>query len=160
MLNLSVICVGKCKEKYLVDACKEYQKRLQGYCKLEIVELDEVRCSDNPSDKEIALVLEGEGKRILEKIPQRATVVALCIEGKQWSSPELADFLKEQPVLGCSHIAFVIGGSFGLWDEVKKKAKVKLSFSKMTFPHQLFRVLLLEQLYRGFQIGIGGRYHK
>ena len=160
MINLSVICVGKCKEKYLVDACKEYQKRLQGFCKLEVWELDEVRCSDNPSQKEIDAVLEGEGKKILEKIPPRAAVVALCIEGKQWSSPELADFLKEQPVLGVSHIVFVIGGSFGLWDEVKKRANVKLSFSKMTFPHQLFRVLLLEQIYRGFQIGIGTRYHK
>ncbi len=160
MLNISVICIGKCKEKYLVDACKEYQKRLQGFCKLEITELDEVRSTDTPSAKEIENVIEGEGKRILEKIPPRATVVALCIEGKQWSSPELAHFLKEQPVLGVSHIVFVIGGSFGLSEEVKKRAGVKLSFSKMTFPHQLFRVLLLEQIYRGFQIGMGTRYHK
>ena len=160
MVNVSVVCIGKCKEKYLVDACKEYQKRLQGFCKLEITELDEVRISDNPSEKEIEMVIQGEGKRILEKIPSKATVVALCIEGKQWSSPELADFLKEQPVLGVSHIVFVIGGSYGLSDEVKNRAKVKLSFSKMTFPHQLFRVLLLEQIYRGFQIGLGTRYHK
>ncbi len=160
MINISVVCIGKCKEKYLVDACKEYAKRLQGFCKFELCELDEVRASDNPSPREIEKVLEGEGKRILEKIPAKATVVALCIEGKQWSSPELSAFLQEQPVMGVSHIVFVIGGSFGLWDEVKNRANVKLSFSKMTFPHQLFRVLLLEQIYRGFQIALGSKYHK
>ena len=160
MLHITVLCVGKCKEKYLVDACKEYEKRLQGFCKFQLTELDEVRCSDAPSPKEIEGVLMGEGKRILEKIPPKAAVVALCIEGKQWTSPQLSDFLKEQPLTGCGDIVFIIGGSFGLWDEVKKRANVKLSFSKMTFPHQLFRVLLLEQIYRGFQIGLGTKYHK
>ena len=159
-MNITVLCIGKCKEKYLVEACKEYAKRLQGFCKFDLTELDEVRASDNPSEKEIGKVLEGEGKRILEKIPAKASVVALCIEGKQWSSNELSSFLEEEPIMGCSHIVFVIGGSFGLWDEVKKRAKVKLSFSKMTFPHQLFRVLLLEQIYRGFQISHGTKYHK
>ena len=160
MLTVSIVCVGKLKEKYLRDAYDEYAKRLSAFCKLQLIELDETRIGDKPSQKEIDLVVEKEGEKILAKIPQTASVVALCIEGKQWSSEELADFMSRQPTLGVSHIAFVIGGSYGLSPAVKQRAGVKLSFSKMTFPHQLFRVLLTEQIYRAFQIEKGSPYHK
>lgn len=160
MLTVSLICIGKLKEKYWRDAYDEYAKRLSAFCKLQLVELDETRIADKPSQKEIDLVVEKEGEKILAKLPQTATVVALCIEGKQWSSEELSDFMSRQPTLGVSHIAFVIGGSYGLSPAVKARADVKLSFSKMTFPHQLFRVLLTEQIYRAFQIEKGSPYHK
>lgn len=150
----------KIKEPYLRDACREYDKRLGAFCKLNLVELEECRCGDRPGQNEIRRVLEKEGAALLSKIPPQSAVIALCIEGKQWSSEEFAGYLQQQPVLGCSHITFVIGGSFGLSPAVKERAQLRLSFSKMTFPHQLFRVLLLEQIYRGFQIGSGGRYHK
>ena len=160
MLTVSIICIGKLKEKYLRDAYNEYAKRLGAFCKLQLIELDETRISDKPSQKEIDLVVEKEGEKILSKIPQTASVVALCIEGKQWSSEELSNFVADQPNKGVSHIAFIIGGSYGLSPEVKARAGVKLSFSKMTFPHQLFRVLLTEQIYRAFQIAKGSPYHK
>ena len=160
MLTVSLICIDKLKEKYWRDAYDEYAKRLSAFCKLQLVELDETRIADKPSQKEIDLVVEKEGEKILAKLPQTATVVALCIEGKQWSSEELSDFMSRQPTLGVSHIAFVIGGSYGLSPAVKARADVKLSFSKMTFPHQLFRVLLTEQIYRAFQIEKGSPYHK
>ncbi|MBQ6818625.1 MAG: 23S rRNA (pseudouridine(1915)-N(3))-methyltransferase RlmH [Clostridia bacterium] len=159
-MTVSLICIGKLKEKYWRDAYDEYAKRLSAFCKLQLVELDETRIADKPSQKEIDLVVEKEGEKILAKLPQTATVVALCIEGKQWSSEELSDFMSRQPTLGVSHIAFVIGGSYGLSPAVKARADVKLSFSKMTFPHQLFRVLLTEQIYRAFQIEKGSPYHK
>ena len=160
MLTVSLVCIGKLKEKYWRDAYDEYAKRLSAFCKLQLVELDETRIADKPSQKEIDLVVEKEGEKILAKLPQTATVVALCIEGKQVSSEELSEFMEKQPNLGVSHIAFVIGGSYGLSPAVKARADVKLSFSKMTFPHQLFRVLLTEQIYRAFQIGKGSPYHK
>ncbi len=160
MLTVSIVCVGKLKEKYWRDAYDEYAKRLGGFCKLQLFELDETRISDKPSEKEIAAVVEKEGEKILARIPQNASVVALCIEGKQWSSEELAAFVNRQPNQGISHIVFMIGGSYGLSPAVKARADVKLSFSKMTFPHQLFRVLLTEQIYRAFQINKGSPYHK
>ena len=160
MLTVSVVCIGKLKEKYWRDAFEEYAKRLNAHCKFQLVELDEVRISDRPSQKEIDTVVEKEGERILAKLPGGGAVIALCIEGKQWSSEELADYIARQPINGVSHLAFVIGGSYGLSPAVKQKAAVKLSFSKMTFPHQLFRVLLAEQIYRAFQIEKGSPYHK
>lgn len=160
MLNINILCVGKLKEKYLKDACLEYAKRLGAFCKLEITELAEERCGDNPSQSEIERVIEAEGKRILQKAEKYDAVVAMCIEGGQLSSPELAEFIDKSAVSGVSSIAFVIGGSFGLSDEIKAKAKLKLSMSKMTFPHQLARVMILEQIYRAFQISSGGKYHK
>lgn len=160
MVAVTVICVGKLKEKYLTQAWDEYAKRLGAFCKLNLVELEESRVADRPGEKEIQQAVEKEGQRIIARIPAGSAVVALCIEGTQWSSEQLAHFVKEQPVNGVSHLTFIIGGSYGLSQAVKQKAGVKLSFSKMTFPHQLFRVLLLEQIYRAFQIGQGSPYHK
>lgn len=160
MLNITVICVGKLKEDYLRSACEEYRKRLSALCKLSIVELLPEKLSDNPSQKEIEAALKNEGKRILEKIPQGSAVITMCIEGKQLSSPELSQKLQALAVSGTSSVVFVIGGSFGLSDEVKQKSTLRLSVSKMTFPHQLFRVMLLEQIYRALQIELGTKYHK
>lgn len=160
MLSVSVLCIGKLKEKYLKDACLEYSKRLTAFCKLEIVELAEERIGDNPSQSEINRVIEAEGKRLLQKAEKCDAIITMCIEGRQLSSTELADFIDKTAVSGVSSIAFVIGGSYGLSDEIKAKSKLKLSMSKMTFPHQLARVMVLEQLYRAFQISSGGKYHK
>lgn len=160
MLSVSVLCIGKLKEKYLKDACLEYSKRLTVFCKLEIVELAEERIGDNPSQSEINRVIEAEGKRLLQKAEKCDAIITMCIEGRQLSSTELADFIDKTAVSGVSSIAFVIGGSYGLSDEIKAKSKLKLSMSKMTFPHQLARVMVLEQLYRAFQISSGGKYHK
>ncbi|MCQ4021428.1 MULTISPECIES: 23S rRNA (pseudouridine(1915)-N(3))-methyltransferase RlmH [unclassified Ruminococcus] len=160
MLSVKILCVGKLKEKYLRDACLEYSKRLGAFCRLEIAELAEERISDNPSQSEINRVIEAEGKRLLQKAEKCDAIIAMCIEGKQLSSPELAEFIDKTAVSGVSSIAFVIGGSYGLCDEIKAKSRLKLSMSKMTFPHQLARVMVLEQLYRAFQISSGGKYHK
>ena len=160
MLNVTIICVGKLKEKYWTDACLEYAKRLRSFCGFQIVEVEEEKLPDAPSPAQIRNTLEKEGKRILGKLPKGARLIALCIEGKQRSSPELAKLLSDLAVEGCSHAAFVIGGSWGLSDEVKAAASVKLSMSEMTFPHQLARVMLCEQIYRAFQISSGGKYHK
>lgn len=160
MINLDIICVGKLKEQYLRDASAEYQKRMQTICKLTVTELTPEKLSDNPSQKEIDKALEAEGKRIIEKIPKGAAVFAMCIEGKQRSSEELSRELDDLALSGVSNAVFIIGGSFGLSDEVKMKSRCKLSMSKMTFPHQLARIMLLEQLYRASQISIGTRYHK
>ncbi len=160
MVNVTVICVGKLKEKYLCDACEEYKKRLSGLLKLNIIELTPEKLSDNPTPKEIENALKAEGKAILEKIPNGAKVYSMCIEGKQYSSTELSSQLDKLAVSGISRVVFIIGGSFGLCDEVKAKSHVKLSMSKMTFPHQLARVMLLEQIYRAAQISAGTKYHK
>jgi len=160
MIGITIICEGKLKEKYLRDACDEYSKRLGAYCKLNIVELSPHRIPENPSDGEIASALEAEGKEILSKIPNGAKVYAMCIEGKQMPSEKLAEKISECSVQGFSNIVFIIGGSHGLSDEVKRRADFKLSMSEMTFPHQLARVMLLEQIYRAFQISTGGKYHK
>lgn len=160
MLKVSIICVGKLKEKYLKDAVSEYSKRLQSFCKFEIIEVDEEKTSDAPNDSQINNILTCEGRRILSKLDRSARVVAMCIEGKQKSSVELAEYLSDTAVNGISSIAFVIGGSWGLSDEVKKRADLKLSMSEMTFPHQLARVMLCEQIYRAFSINSGIKYHK
>ncbi len=158
MLSVNVICIGKLKEKYLKDACEEYLKRLSAFCKAEVVELDEYRLPDNPSQAQIDAALKDEGARILKKA-EGSTVIAMCIEGGQMPSEKLAKTFSDLS-LSTSKLSFVIGGSFGLSDEVKNVAKIKLSMSQMTFPHQLARVMLLEQIYRGFMINSGNKYHK
>ena len=160
MHNITVICVGKLKEKYLKDAIAEYEKRLTSFCRFSVIEVDEEKLPDNYSDSNIKAVIEKEGTKIATKIPNGAYVVSLCIEGKQFSSVEFSDIIRSSAVNGYSNVVFIIGGSYGLADEIKKQSNIKLSFSKMTFPHQLFRVMLIEQIYRSFQIINGGKYHK
>ncbi|QGU96637.1 23S rRNA (pseudouridine(1915)-N(3))-methyltransferase RlmH [Clostridium bovifaecis] len=159
-MNITVICVGKLKEKYLKSAIDEYSKRLSRYCKLEVIELNDEKTPDNASEKEELMIKEKEGSNILKHIKDTMFVIALAIEGEMLTSEELADFIKEKGVRGNSNIAFVIGGSLGLSKDVLSRADYKLSFSKMTFPHQLMRVILLEQVYRGFRIINGEPYHK
>lgn len=159
MINISIICVGKLKEQFLRDGCAEYLKRLSPYAKTQIVEIAEERASDNPSASEINNVLQKEGERIIQKIPKGAAVIPLCIEGREFSSPEFASEI-EKISLSNSKIAFVIGGSFGLSDDVKSLGKIKLSFGKITLPHQLARLVLTEQIYRAFSIINNSRYHK
>ncbi len=160
MQAVTVICEGKLKEKYLRDACEEYTKRLSAFCKLNIIELSPYRIPENPSASEINLALENEAKDILSKIPNGAKVYAMCIEGKQMPSEKLSFELSRCAVQGYNNVVFIIGGSHGLSDSVKKRADFKLSMSEMTFPHQLARVMLLEQIYRAYQISSGGKYHK
>ena len=160
MLNITIACVGKLKESYLRDACAEYAKRLSAFCRLQIAEVEEERLPDKPSDAQIAAALASEGRRLLARVPAGAALIALCIEGKEMSSPELARRLEQLAVSGTSHVVLMIGGSWGLSDEVKNSAALRLSMSPMTFPHQLARVMLLEQLYRAMQISAGGKYHK
>ncbi|WP_294354011.1 23S rRNA (pseudouridine(1915)-N(3))-methyltransferase RlmH [uncultured Clostridium sp.] len=159
-MNITVIAVGKLKEKYLKQAIDEYAKRLSRYCKLDIIELQDEKTPDNASEKEELMIKEKEGKAILSKIKDNAYAVAMDLKGKQITSEELASFISNCGVMGNSNIVFVIGGSLGLSDEVIKRANYKLCFSKMTFPHQLFRVMLLEQVYRGFRIINNEPYHK
>ncbi len=158
MLNVKIITVGKLKEKYLRDACDEYLKRLKRFGNVNVTELDESRLSDNPSEKEIENALNNEAENILKHAA--GYIIPMCIEGKQLSSVKLAQKMADIPVHGQSTVSFIIGSSFGLSDKVKQKADFKLSMSEMTFPHQLARVMLLEQVYRAFQINNGGKYHK
>ena len=158
MLNVKIITIGKLKEKYLKDACTEYAKRLSRFCRLEITELDEYRLPDAPSKAEIEKALDAEGEAIKKQLS--GYIIAMCIEGKQLSSVKLSEKLGQIPLSGKSSVSFVIGSSFGLSDKIKSCADLKLSMSEMTFPHQLARVMLLEQIYRGFQILSGGKYHK
>ena len=160
MQNVTIICVGKLKEQYLKDALSEYSKRLSAYCKFNILELNEAKLSQNPSQKEIDACLENEADVILSKIPDNAYVFALCIEGKGVTSEKFAEMIERSAVDGKSNLVFIIGSSFGLSDRVKKRADYRLSLSNMTFPHQLFRVMLAEQIYRGFAIINGSKYHK
>ena len=159
MINVTVIAVGKLKEGYLRDGCAEYIKRLGAYAKLNIVEIAEERSADNPSPSEISRVISEEGKRIAAKIPRGACVIPLCIEGREYGSPDFSELL-ENIAQTSSHICFVIGGSFGLSNEVKALGRYRLSFGKMTLPHQLARLVLLEQVYRAFSISNNSKYHK
>lgn len=159
MQDVRIICVGKLKEQFWRDACAEYSKRLTAYCRFSVVEVDEFRLPDSPSKAQITAGLEAEGKRILSKCPNSSEIIALCIEGKPHSSEQVAA-LAERFAMSGRGICFVIGGSFGLSEEVKSKAAVKLSMSPMTFPHQLARVMLCEQVYRAFCINNGSKYHK
>lgn len=161
MRTINIICVGNLKEKYLRDAATEYEKRLSAYCKLKITELSEYKLSDKPSPAEITKCIESEGMAIASKIPQGAIVIAMCIEGDMLSSEGFSEKLGNLMLNeSASELCIIIGGSYGLWNEIKKRAKLKLSISRMTFTHQLSRVLILEQLYRAFQISTGGKYHK
>lgn len=160
MLTVHIICVGKLKEAYLRAACAEYEKRLSAYCRLTVTEVAEARMPENPSPAQIEAGLREEGERILAKISNGSEVAALCIEGGQMPSEAFSGRLETLAVKGVSRMAFLIGGSWGLSSEVKRRAAWQLSFSKMTFPHQLARVMLLEQLYRAFQISHSGKYHK
>lgn len=160
MIKVTVIAVGKLKEKYLRDACSEYIKRLGSFSKVNVVEINEERCSDNPSQAEIEQVKNKEGERILAKLPKGAYVIPMCIEGTQFSSEDFSKKLEEVSLSGFGEVVFIIGGSFGLSDEVKEKGKLKLSFGKLTLPHQLMRVVLLEQIYRAFSISSNTKYHK
>ena len=147
-MRINIVCVGKIKEKYLKLGIDEFKKRLSKYCKLEIIELEDEKAPENLSDKEMLMIKEKEGKKILSKIKDNSYVIALAIDGKNLSSEELAETINKLGVRGISNITFVIGGSLGLSDEVLSRADYKLSFSKMTFPHQLMRLILLEQVYR------------
>lgn len=161
MLKINIICIGKIKEKYFTDALGEYAKRLTAFCKFSVVELNEERIRSNtPNDSQIAEVIEAEGRRILQKIGASDYVAAMCIEGKLLSSEELSETLDKAALSGKSTVDFIIGGSYGLSDEVKRRADLRLSMSKMTFPHQLARVILSEQIYRAFEISTNGKYHK
>lgn len=160
MQRVTVICVGKLKERFYSEAAAEYAKRLGRYCRLEIVELPEQRLPENPSQAEIDRALAREGAAIRAKIPAGAAVVALCVEGELRSSEALAALLERQAGAGEKGLAFVIGGSCGLHPDIKDAAWLRLSMSPMTFPHHLARVMLLEQLYRSYQIREGGKYHK
>ncbi|EGO89206.1 23S rRNA (pseudouridine(1915)-N(3))-methyltransferase RlmH [Clostridium botulinum C] len=159
-MNITIICVGKLKEKYLKQAIDEYSKRLSRYCKLNIVQLNDEKTPDNASEKDELIIKQKEGMRILSHIKDSMYVIALDIKGKMVTSEELADFINDLGVRGNSNIALVIGGSLGLDEEVLHRANYKLSFSKMTFPHQLMRVILLEQIYRAYRINSGEPYHK
>jgi 23S rRNA (pseudouridine1915-N3)-methyltransferase len=159
-VNISIITVGKLKEKYLKQGIEEYLKRLTSYAKVEVIEVADEKAPEELSDLEMEQVKQKEGERILAKISQDAYVIALAISGKMQSSEELADSLDKLATYGKSKVAFVIGGSLGLSDEVLKRANGQLSFSKMTFPHQLMRLILVEQIYRAFRINRNEPYHK
>ena len=160
MQKVTILCVGKLKEKFYLDAVAEYSKRLQRHCRLEILELPEQRLPDAPAQGEIDAALEREAAAIREKLPKGCALVAMCIEGQLLSSEDLSRRVMRFSLEGKSHLVFLIGGSFGLHPSLKSQADLRLSMSPMTFPHHLARVMLLEQLYRVYQIQEGTRYHK
>ena len=160
MQNVTILCVGKLKEKFYLDACAEYQKRLTRCCKLSVIELSEERLPENPSAAQIEAALEREAAAIEERLPRGGMLAALCVEGKALSSEELAETLARESLRGAGPVTFVIGGSFGLAGRIKRAAELRLSMSAMTFPHHLARVMLLEQLYRAYQIQNNTKYHK
>lgn len=159
MIKITLIALGKLKEKYLSDAVQEYKKRLSRYCSFDICEIEPIRLSDKPSEAEINNALEKESQIILKKIPSGSKVISLCVEGKEMPSEQFAKRIEEFCNAG-QNITFIIGSSYGLCETVKKQSDIKLSLSQMTFPHQLFRVMLLEQTYRAFKINEGSTYHK
>ena len=161
MQTVTILSVGRLKDRFYEDAAAEYLKRLSSYAKAQVVEIKAVDLySDAPSDAEIAAALKKEGEELLKRIPEGAEVVALCIEGKLWSSEDMAACLTRSANAGKSHVVFIIGGSYGLSDEVKRRADQRVSMSRMTFPHRLARVMLLEQIYRGYKIAKNEKYHK
>ena len=159
-MNIKIITVGKLKEKYLKMGIAEYTKRLSAYCKMELIEVPDEKAPEKLSEAEMVQVKEKEGERILAKIPDQAFVFALAIEGKQRTSEEFAKEIEQLGVQGKSTIVFVIGGSLGLSDVVMKRSNTPISFGKMTLPHQLMRLVLIEQIYRGFKIVRNEPYHK
>lgn len=161
MIKINIICIGKIKEKYFTDAIAEYSKRLSAFCKFSITELNEEKIrSNNPNQSQIDEVIEAEGKRIMQKINSADLVIAMCIEGKLMSSEELSKTIDNASISGKSTIDFIIGGSYGLSNIIKSRADIKLSMSRMTFPHQMARMILSEQIYRAFEISTNGKYHK
>ena len=160
MISVKLVCVGKMKEKHYISAFDEYKKRLGAFCRFELVELPEQRLGDNPSEKEIAAALDKEAAEIEKQIPSGAALCAMCIEGDMKSSAELAAQFEKWTGSGKSKFCFVIGGSFGMSSRIKTKADLRLSMSRMTFPHHLARVMVLEQIYRAFTIIEGSKYHK
>lgn len=160
MLSVRLICVGKMREKFYIEAFAEYAKRLSAYCKFECVELTEQRLPDSPSEKEINAALEKEAADIMKYVPDGSYLCAMCVEGRPMPSEAVAKLIREREGSGKPKLCFLIGGSFGLHESVKKKADLRLSMSEMTFPHHLARVMLAEQIYRGFKINEGSRYHK
>ena len=158
-MKITIACVGKIKEKYLTAGIDEFTKRLAPFCKLETVAINEEKMPDNPSPAEKEQVLEKETQRLLAIIPENSYVILLDVIGKQLSSPELANKMDALALSGHSHITFVIGGAFGYTDALRKRADFALSFSKMTFTHQMIRLLLIEQIYRAFKISSGQKYH-
>lgn len=159
-MKIRVICVGKIREKYLKDALGEYEKRLSRFCKFEIAELSDIKIPDNASTSQCEAVKTAEGESILKKIRSDEYVISLCVEGKSMSSEDFAAKISDITVGGVSTVDFVIGGSLGLSDSVKKRSDMRLSFSSFTFPHQLMRVILAEQIYRAFKINANEQYHK
>lgn len=159
-MRVTLITVGKIKEKYLKDAIAEYSKRLSKYCKLDVIEVADEKTPDNASETVEEQIRSKEGERILKNVKDDAYVITLEIQGKQLTSEQLADKIDTLGIQGTSHIVFIIGGSIGLGQEVLKRSNYALSFSKMTFPHQLMRVILLEQIYRSYRIINGEPYHK
>ncbi len=157
MLSIDIICVGKLKEKFFVDAVNEYKKRLGAYCKLNICELSEIAVKN---EAEIQKALDSEGEAISSKIPKDAYVIAMCVEGESLSSEKLSEKISGLAVQGKSKLCFLIGGSNGISEKIKSAANLRLSMSKMTFPHHLARVMVLEQIYRAFKIEEGSGYHK
>lgn len=159
-MRVTVLCVGKVKEKFYRDAIDEFRKRLSRYCKLEIIEVADEKTPEQASDVEVRQIKDKEGERLLKNIKDDAYVITLCIDGIQLDSEGLSEKVEKLGIQGTSHICFVIGGSLGLSDEVIRRADYKLSFSRMTFPHQLMRVILLEQVYRAYRIMNHEPYHK
>ena len=160
MLGIRLVCVGRLKERFYSDAAAEYLKRLGAFCHAEVIEVPEERLGENPSATEIAAALEREAQQIEKKLPKDGMLVCLCVEGEQLDSGAFSGLLTRAECSGRPRISFVIGGSFGLAPGIKNEADLRLSMSKMTFPHHLARVMLLEQIYRGFQIKGGSKYHK
>ncbi len=159
MIKITIIAMGKLKEKFFVEAAREYEKRLSRFCKLSIIELEPQKLPEKPNDNQVGEALKNEAAAILKHIPNDSYVTALCVEGKQLSSEKLSAFVASNMDCG-KPLTFVIGSSFGLHETIKNRADLRLSMSEMTFPHRLFRVMLLEQIYRAFQINAGSEYHK
>lgn len=160
MQTVTIISVGKLKDAFFNEASDEYLKRLKAFSKMNVIEIKAGVLPENPKDSEINAVLEKEGEEILKKIPSGAKVISLCIEGKLYSSEDLAMLFEKTVLSGTSHIVFIIGGSYGLSEKVKNRSDIRLSMSKMTFPHRLARIMLLEQIYRACKINAGEAYHK
>jgi len=160
MQKVTILCVGKLKEKFYAEAVAEYSKRLKRHCTLEIIELPESRLPEDPSPAEIRQALAAEAALIEARLPKGGALIAMCIEGKELSSPALAEKVEQFGLSGASQLTFLIGGSVGLDASLKQKADLRLSMSPMTFPHHLARIMLLEQIYRAYQILAGSKYHK
>lgn len=159
-IKVTILTVGKVKDKYLQLGIEEFKKRLGRFCKLELIEVKDEAIPERASEKDLDSVREKEGKFLMSKLPEAAYLIVMDIDGKQLSSVEFADKIQDIGTYGQSHLVFIIGGSVGLDDEIKKRADLKMSFSKMTFPHQLFKLMLLEQIYRAFKINANESYHK